>query len=311
MFTGIPVFAEAGITLDKTEFTISEKGQATISGLTDEEIEAGAWLGVAKSGERLENTRYNTSISSLPVNNTYEFTADYESGIYEVRVFCSGTLRDEEYEYGMFGKAEFIVSGEAAPSTEIPAGYEGLSGWAAPEVNIAEEEKLVTDKVMIDFPADITREEFCELAVLLYEKMTGTKATPVTANPFSDTNNPEILKAYNLKIVSGVGEGKFAPNNKVTRQEIAVMLLRTLQAVMPNTVVKDEFKTKFHNEKDIAPWALDAVKFMNANGVLNGSTLGDGTSYIFPKGNTTREQAILLVLRVYKTFYKIYIDCGE
>jgi hypothetical protein len=135
--------------------------------------------------------------------------------------------------------------------------------------------------------------------------MTGNKAVPVAANPFSDTKNPEILKAYNLKIVGGVGEGKFAPNNKVTRQEISVMLLRTLQAVMPNTVVKADFKTRFHDEKDIAPWALDAVKFMNANGVLNGSTLGDGTSYILPKGNTTREQAILLVLRVFNSFYKI------
>jgi hypothetical protein len=44
---------------------------------------------------------------------------------------------------------------------------------------------------------------------------------------------------------------------------------------------------------------------MNANGVLNGSTLTDGTSYILPKGNTTREQAILMVLRAFNAFYKI------
>lgn len=293
------------IVLSKTSVRPEEKLSVTVKGLTPGEIEEGAWIGIAKSGERLENTLICTNISELPVNNTYEFTANYDPGIYEVRVFCSGSLQNEEYEYGMFGKAEFIVSGDAAPATDISAGYEGLSGWAAPEVNKAKDENLVTDKVMIDFPADITREEFCELAVLLYEKMTGEKAAPVAANPFSDTSNPEILKAYNLKIVGGVGEGKFAPDSKVTRQEISVMLLRTLQAVMPNTVVAAEFKTKFHDEKDIAPWALNAVKFMNANGVLNGSTLGDGTSYILPKGNTTREQAILLVLRVFNSFYKI------
>jgi hypothetical protein len=41
----------------------------------------------------------------------------------------------------------------------------------------------------------ITREEFCELAVLLYETMTGTTASPMSPNPFTDTTNSQILKA--------------------------------------------------------------------------------------------------------------------
>lgn len=306
-FTVVSSKAQPGdIVLSKTVVKPGEKLSATIKGLTQGEIDAHAWLGVAKSGERLENTYHYSYIADLPVNNTFEFTASDEPGTYEVRVFCSSDISTpEEFEYGMFGKAVFTVSGAAAPSTDLEAGDEGLSGWAAPEVNKAKDENLVTDKVMAEFPKDITREEFCELAVLLYEKMTGKKAEPASVNPFSDTTNPEILKAYNLKIVGGVGEGKFAPNNKVTRQEISVMLLRTLQAVMPNVAVKAEFKDKFHDESDIAPWALEAVKFMNGNGVLNGSASGDGGSYILPNGNTTREQAILLVLRVYNAFYKI------
>ncbi|MGI6586583.1 MAG: hypothetical protein GX301_01010 [Gracilibacteraceae bacterium] len=43
----VPVFAAGVVTLNKTEFTVGENGQATISGLTDEEIEDGAWLGIA------------------------------------------------------------------------------------------------------------------------------------------------------------------------------------------------------------------------------------------------------------------------
>lgn len=293
------------IVLSKTSVRPEEKLTVTVKGLTPGEIEAGAWLGLAMSGEKLLNTSHHEYISNLPVNNTYEFTAPYQPGTYEIRVFCSSGLEDEAYEYGMFGKAEFIVSGEAAPSTEISAGYEGLSGWAAPEVNEAKSESLVTDKVMADFPKEITREEFCELAVLLYEKMTGNKAVPEAQNPFNDTSNPEILKAYKLGIVGGIGEGKFAPNNKVTREQISAMLLRTLKAVMPNVSTTAQFKTKFHDERDISPWALESVRFMNANGILNGSTLADGTSYILPKGNTTREQAILLVLRLYNAFYKI------
>jgi hypothetical protein len=304
-FTVVSSKAQPGdIVISKSPVLPEEKMSVTVKGLTPGEIENDAWLGIAKVGERLENTGHSAYISMLPVNNTYEFNAPYEPGTYEVRVFCSGTMEPEEYEYGMFGTAQFIVSGEAAPSDDIAAGEEGLSTWAAPVVNEAKDENLVTDKVLVDFPAPITREEFCELAVLLYEKMTGTAAPVPASNPFNDTTNPEILKAANLGIVGGVGGGKFAPNNNVTRQEISVMLLRTLKNVMPDISTAAEFKTQFQDVSSIDSWALEAVRFMNANDIIGGSTV-NGVSYMLPKGNTTREQAIALVLRMYNTFNKL------
>jgi hypothetical protein len=294
------------IVLSKTSVFPEEKMSVTVKGLTQGEIDADAWIGIAKSEEKLENTVTEKYISDLPVNNTLEFTAPSEPGTYDVRVFCASNLSTpEEYEYGKFGVAQFIVSGEVPAGEDIVAGYEGLHGWAASEVNAAVDQQLVTEKIMVEFPKEITREEFCELAVLLYEKMTGAKAAPEAENPFTDTNNPEILKASKLKIVGGIGDGKFAPNNKVTREQISAMLLRTLQAAMPNVPTAAQFKTKFHDEKNISAWALEAVRFMNANGIVNGSTLSDGTSYILPQGNTTREQAIMMVLRLYNAFYKI------
>lgn len=50
--------------------------------------------------------------------------------------------------------------------------------------------------------APITREEFCEVAVRLYEKSTGKEATYNDSSAFSDTKNPEIFKAYELGIVN-------------------------------------------------------------------------------------------------------------
>ena len=83
------------------------------------------------------------------------------------------------------------------------------------------------------------------------------------------------------------------------------MLLRALKAVMPELdTSKAQFKTKFQDEKEIASWALEAVRFMNAHDIIKGSGTG-GVYYILPKGNTTKEQAIALVLRVFKQFYQI------
>ncbi len=82
------------------------------------------------------------------------------------------------------------------------------------------------------------------------------------------------------------------------------MLVRALKAVMPNITTEAEFKTKFQDEKEIASWALESIRFMNANDIIKGSG-ANGVYYILPKGNTTKEQAIALVLRVFNQFYKI------
>jgi len=292
------------ITISKTSAQPEEKITVKVNGLTQGEIDALAWMGIARSGEKLENTDFLEYIYQLPAGDVFEFKAPYEPGKYEVRVFCSsGISEPDEFEYALFGSVEFTVGGE--PVDELKAGYEGLSSWAVPEVNTAISENLVTDEVLINFPENITREQFCELEVLLYERMTGKKAVPVSPNPFKDTNNPDILKAYNLGIVNGVSADKFAPKNKVTRQEIAVMLVRALKAVMPDLdTSKAEIATKFRDEKDIEPWAIEAVRFMNYHEILKGSGT-NGVYYILPKGNTTKEQAIALVLRVFNKFYQI------
>lgn len=195
----------------------------------------------------------------------------------------------------------FVESIASAKGKDYSAGYEGLSPWAVPAVNEAIAAKLTTEKVLTDFTSPITREQFCELAVQLYEKMSGNKAALPVNNPFNDTTNPEILKAANLGIVGGIGGGKFAPGSNVTRQEIAVMLMRTLKSIKPEVVTSAEFKSNFRDSGSVDSWAIDAVKFMNANEIVAGSNVS-GASYINPKGKTTKEQAIAMALRIYNRF---------
>ncbi|WP_026476892.1 ABC transporter substrate-binding protein [Alkaliphilus transvaalensis] len=174
------------------------------------------------------------------------------------------------------------------------------SQWAVSEIEQAVENKLTTVKVLNNYQQNITREEFAELAVKLYEALTGSKATPVSPNPFKDTNNPEILKANKLGIVGGVTPTEFAPNQPITRQEISVMLLRTIKATYPQSNYNHSNSNRFADEILIAPWALDPVKYLNQQGILGGV----GDNRINPRGNTTREQAIVLVNRTYEKYLK-------
>lgn len=98
------------------------------------------------------------------------------------------------------------------------------SAWAEKELIEAYNYSLTYTMVMKSFQNPITRQEFCTIAVKLHEKLSGNKAV-VSSNPFNDTADPEILKAYNLKIVKGTSVGTFSPLNKITRQEICVMIL--------------------------------------------------------------------------------------
>lgn len=175
---------------------------------------------------------------------------------------------------------------------------QGASSWAVPEISEAVKLKLTTDRVMKNYTSDLTREEFCELAVKLYEAVSGKTAAPVSPNPFTDTTNTELLKAYELGITNGVSASLFGPSRSITRQEICVMIGRTLKAAIPEKDFKVTLTEKFTDESDIADWALESVRLCFQEEIMKGTGLGN----ISPKANTTKEQGILLIKRAYENY---------
>jgi hypothetical protein len=107
------------------------------------------------------------------------------------------------------------------------------SSWAKNDILAAEQLNLLTGKIQDDFQAKITREEFSELAVKLYEALSGKEAKAPTNHPFIDTQNPNVAAANKLGIVNGVGNNRFLPNGIASREEVSVMLYNTLKAAEP------------------------------------------------------------------------------
>lgn len=173
------------------------------------------------------------------------------------------------------------------------------SSWAVAEIEKAKDYGLITAKVLGNYQQSITREEFCELAVKLYEALSGTAAAVPEANRFTDTNNPEILKANALGIVNGVNAEQtlFDPKANVNREQIAVMFYRTLQAV-DSSLIQGSYFITFRDGEQISNWALDAVGFMTGNHIITGI----GNNLVSPQGPATREQGIALVKRTYEKF---------
>lgn len=189
------------------------------------------------------------------------------------------------------------------------------SDWTEPEIETAEQLGLIPDCLKNqDLTQDITRAEFATVAVKVYEALAGAQASPAAANPFTDTNDPEVLKAYNLGVVNGVAADKFAPNSLLNREQAAAMLTRTFKRVtMPGWTLPTDKDyplsfvqpTPFADDAKISGYARESVYFMAANGIIKGVE----NNCFAPKNitphdkdtgyaNATREQALLIAVRM-------------
>ena len=187
----------------------------------------------------------------------------------------------------------FIMS---MASAAVFADYEGASSWAVPELDKAAGCGLITDRVMGDVSGNVTREEFAEIVVRMYELSTGKKAEAGNAN-FTDTTNEEILKAANMGMVLGAG-GKFSPDNLVTREQMATILLRALKVINPEADFSTDGAEKFADDHMISAYARDGVYYCSKNNLLKGV----GGNKFNPQGNSSREAAIIVCLRAYELY---------
>lgn len=100
--------------------------------------------------------------------------------------------------------------------------------------------------------------------------------------------------AAERSVVLGVGDGMFAPDSLVTREQFATMLYRYSGANNESPTVNLEM---FVDASRVSDWASDAVRWAVDNGILKGK---DG-SRLDPLGNATRAE-IAMMLRRYAEF---------
>lgn len=170
------------------------------------------------------------------------------------------------------------------------------SKWAKTEIDEAIAAKLLPETLQGAYKTNITREEFSEVAVSLYEALSGQASGVQGENPFTDTQNIKVQIANELGIVKGIGGGRFAPYDAITRQEIAVMLYRTLQAAKPEYDYSKPYNHVYSDDEMISTWARQAAAYLYGIEVVNGV----GDNQFEPRANTTREEAIILVKRMHE-----------
>lgn len=170
------------------------------------------------------------------------------------------------------------------PRAHIP------TAWAAEHVERAFEAGLVPDWLMSDFSSPATRLEFCELAAGLYEKITGVEI-PVRTQ-FIDTNNISVEKMGGLDVVAGVGDGRFAPDRPLTREQASVILSKLMTAL---DLPVASAQAAYSDMGEVSDWARTSVGKMQQSGIMGGT----GNNLFSPAAFYTREQCITTLLKVY------------
>ena len=176
------------------------------------------------------------------------------------------------------------------------------SPWASGVVYEAIATGLVPMELRSDYTQAITRAEFCALAVALYELVTGAEI--YGRQTFGDTDDENVEKAAAVGFVTGVGNGMFAPDDKLTREQAAVILARFSYAIGNPFSIQ---APSCSDSASISPWAAEHVGQLLKSGIM----AGVGNNRFAPKDPYTREQSIITVMRLYQASRPVFSYVGN
>ncbi|MGM9567142.1 MAG: S-layer homology domain-containing protein [Clostridia bacterium] len=109
--------------------------------------------------------------------------------------------------------------------------------------------------------------------------------------------------AASVGVVAGYTDGRFGPDDKITRQDFVAMLYRYGQ--MKKYDVSASKELTLPDSGDVADYAETAFKWAMAEDIITGNKEGDSV-YLRPKNNTTRAQ----VAKMLSVFAVNYMNLG-
>ncbi len=144
-----------------------------------------------------------------------------------------------------------------------------------------------TDEGKVEPLRKITRQEFVKMLVDASGIEVSDSETEFTDVPNDSWYAPYVAAAFNTGIVNGIDETTFGADTMVTREEMTVMIYRTIKDKLYD---KREY-IAFSDTDEIADYAKEAVYNMYCAGYIDG--IGDGM--FGPKREATRAEAAKLI----------------
>jgi len=239
--------------------------------------------------------------SSLPIGAAFPFDPSLLGGADACKL---GIYRSEEdgswtYVGGAVDPATSLIHGRLPGTGDYAVmlydrTFADLAGhWSRADVEVLAAHHLVHGVTETEFQPDrmITRAEFTKLLMA----MLGAAPAPLSVWLFTDVAPGAwyfdyVQTAATLGLVKG-SEGRFRPDDPVTREEMAAMVIRALG--LEERAAETEGPLPFTDAEAVSDWAKGYVALAVQEGLLQG--MPDGTFQ--PGGTATRAQAAAVILR--------------
>ncbi|MFC5529059.1 pullulanase [Cohnella yongneupensis] len=196
------------------------------------------------------------------------------------------TMTAKVYHFSTYAVLEFDKS----------YGDVGASYWAYAAIKSLSAKHIINGVSDTRFAPDrtITRAEFAAMLV----RALGVK-TESTATPFADVDSNKWYAAYvatanRLGLIKGRKEKSFAPEETISREEMAVMLVRALAVKNGKEVPMASEGAAFSDRTGISGWALQSVDTAAALGLVH----GNGKGAFAPQGKLTRAESAQVVYQL-------------
>ena len=165
--------------------------------------------------------------------------------------------------------------------------------WANTSIKFLADRGIINGMSDTEFAPNnnITRAEF----ITLLAKLDNINENKYKAENFTDVPgnawfNPYVDWASKTGITSGTSNATFAPNDNITREQMAVMIERFCE-YKQFSLNNSKDKINFLDNDNISSYAKDSVLKVQQAGIINGRTNGN----FAPKDNATRAEAAQII----------------
>jgi len=193
---------------------------------------------------------------------------------------------------------------EKAPATgntihiSIFADLEGH--WAKDDIYSLVDKGIIGGMTATEFKPEvkITRAQFAKLLIgALNIEVKKDAVLSFSDVPAGAWYHDCAAAAVSAGLITGYSDSIFAPDNNITREQMAVILSRALK--MKSPAMEAGASTwqaidKFADKEDISPWAREGIAAAISGGIVSGVS----ADTFAPKAFVTRAQAAVMVLRL-------------
>ena len=178
---------------------------------------------------------------------------------------------------------------------DVPSFTDTSGHWAKEDIGFVASYGLLkgTSDTTFSPDTDMTRGMF----ITALGRLANTDVSGYEKSSFTDVKNDAYYMGYiqwasKNSIANGVGNGRFAPDQSITREQMAVIMQNYAKAI-GITLPKIHEENTFADSTKISAYAKDAVKEMQTAGIINGKN----GNLFDPQGRATRAEVSAVLHR--------------